>query len=63
MAIDQLRVKGYMPDWTHLYERMLKVGWHKDRSYRRLQQIVGDVYGPKFRETWTRFMEIYLKGK
>jgi len=60
IVLDMLRQRRMMPDWTHLYDRCLEAGWHPERSFRRLQQIVGDVYGPSFREEWERRMRKHM---
>lgn len=56
IILDRLRQDGLQPDWEHLYEGMLEAGWHPDRTFRRLQQLVGDVYGPEFRKRWEKIM-------
>jgi len=56
MILDRLRQHGLQPDWKHLLQRMTDAGWHPDRSYRRLRQLVGDVYGPRYRAAWEHYM-------
>jgi len=56
ITIDRLRQEGLMPDWLWLFDQMVQSGWHRERSYRRLLQVVGDVYGGLFRVEWEQRM-------
>lgn len=61
IILDRLRSNNIVPDWAHMYDSMVGAGWHPERTLRRLQQIVGDVYGPWFRKEWEIYMIAHAK--
>lgn len=54
--VDRLDQHGMMPDWLDFYRDAMKKGWRHDRTMSRLREVVGDVYGPEFREEWEKRM-------
>jgi hypothetical protein len=49
-------------DWLDFYRTAVREGWPPDRTYHRLTEVVGDVYGPKFREQWETRMRLVLQS-
>ena len=52
MIVEYLDGKGCMIDWTDFYKESVRHGWPSERTFRRMKGVVGEVYGPKFRENW-----------
>jgi alanyl-tRNA synthetase len=64
VVLDKLREHGLMPDWLEFYESAVKAGWHRERVVHRLEEAVGDVYGPEFREAWSKkFRALIQRGR
>lgn len=57
VVVDFLDTRGFMMDWLDFYSEAVKKGWPPDRTMLRLTQVVGDVYGPRFREDWVKRMQ------
>jgi len=52
MIVDKLDREGFMPDWLDFAKEAVKAGWRPAAVLPRLTALIGDVYGPKFREGW-----------
>jgi hypothetical protein len=52
MVVDFLHDRDCMMDWTDFYRESIKCDWPPERTFDRLRQVVGEVYGPRFRESW-----------
>jgi len=61
MVVSQLHNRGYMMDWCDFYIESIKHGWPPDRTFERLRQVVGEEYGPRFREGWEVKMRELMK--
>lgn len=51
-VVGEFHQRGYMLDWVDFYIESLKCDWPPERTFERLRQVVGEEYGPKFREGW-----------
>jgi len=50
--VDYLKDRDCIPDWIDFYKESLRCDWPPERTFNRMRQVVGEVYGPKFREKW-----------
>jgi hypothetical protein len=62
-VVSYLDSHGFIMDWLDFYRTAVQEGWPPDRTYHRLTEVVGDVYGPKFREQWETRMRLILRDK
>ena len=60
LVLDQLKIKGMMPDWLDYVEAARKAGWRTERTVRQLAVAIGDVYGPDFCSAWEERMGVAL---
>lgn len=63
LVVDRLNDQGFMCDWLDFWRDAMKQGWKPDRTYLRLQSVVGEVYGPAFREGWEQSMSLLLEAR
>ena len=61
IVLDELRGRRMMPDWVKYYEDSLAGGQAPDRILLRMEDAIGEVYGPAFREQWSGTMQAYLR--
>ena len=52
VVVEYLRDHGCMMDWIDFYLESLKCDWPPERTFDRLRQVIGEVYGPQFRKGW-----------
>lgn len=57
LVVDYLDHKGFMMHWIDFYVESVKQEWPPERTLRRLQSTVRDVYGPVFEEKWVGRMQ------
>lgn len=57
LVADYLDHRGFMMHWIDFYVEAIKQKWPPERTLRRLQSTVRDVYGPDFEEEWVERMQ------
>jgi len=60
VVVSFLDDRGHVPDWVSFYKQAVREGWPSDRTLLRLEAVVGDVYGPVYREEWKKRMGLAL---
>lgn len=60
VVISFLDNNGRMPSWADFYDNARKAGWKSRGIVAKLRNVVGDVYGPDFREGWELRMQAHI---
>ena len=61
IVVSKFEERGLMPSWTHFYDKAVKAGWKPEGVVQKLRGVVGDVYGPKFREGWEKRLKRHIE--
>jgi hypothetical protein len=56
IVIDKLDSRNMVCDWLDFYDCAFKKNWPIDRTILKLENAIGDVYGPDYRTEWKRRM-------
>lgn len=56
LIVSFLNEHNLMLDWLDFLRDSEKEGWPRERTIHRLQETVGDVYGPEWAAEWSKRM-------
>jgi hypothetical protein len=61
ITLDKLNESNMICDWIQFWKDGIKAGWPPKRILITLTSVVGDVYGPEFREEWEFRMKAWIR--
>ena len=62
IILSRFQESDYMPDWIAFYRKAINEGWKHDRIILKLEEAIGDVYGPEFKAEWRKRMDDVLSA-
>lgn len=63
IVLSTLEDRKLAPCWITFYEKALAAGWNAKNTMAKLEAVVGDVYGPGFKESWLPMMKSYIQHR
>jgi hypothetical protein len=46
--LEILHQSNMVPDWQDFYDQAIEEGWKSDRTILKIQEAVGDIFGPAY---------------
>jgi len=63
IVLHHFQTQGLVPDWPDFIEEALKCDWNPHSLRTRIENSVGDVYGPDHKQEVLKRYDIYLNTR